>query len=197
MCKSGTKLGIALLVLLTSTLLACGGETLTREQYAEQCGILTGERPKANDVRIILTAARVISAGHYQQEDMEKAEQTLVDWENGLESLSNLKPPSNMKLHHDALLNYLDYMDQAYVPLAKESISLAWEYIEDHPPRDGSDETIEWRRDYRSKADSLSGRDDYWNALIHYEDYEDAVDSASKEDQELLESTGCDRWDSP
>ena len=170
---------------------------MTREQYAQQCGSLTEERPKTNDVRIILAAASVISAGHYQWEDIEKAEQTLVDWKNGLEAFSNLNPPSNMKWHQEALLDYLHYMDRAYVPLAKESLSLSWEYIEDYSPRVGSDEMIDWRREYNSKADSLMRKDDYWNALIHYEDYEDAVDGASEEDQELLESTGCHRWDSP
>ena len=154
---------------------------------------MTEERPKAKDVRIILEAASVISTRHYQREDIEKAEQTLVDWKNSLEAFSNLKPPSNMKWHQEALLDYLHHMDRAYVPLAKESLSLSWEYIEDYS-RVGSDEIIDWRREYYSKADSLMRKGDYWDALIHYED---AVDGASEEDQELLESAGCDRWDSP
>ena len=148
-------------------------------------------------MRVILGAASVIADGHYQQEDIEKAEQTLVDWKNGLEALGKLKPPSHMKPHHEALLDYLDFMDRAYVPHAKESISLSWEYIRDQPPRDGSEEWSHWHRGYDSKAYQLTRRDDYPNALIHYEDYEDVVYGASEEDQELLESTGCHRWESP
>ena len=191
------KLATGLLVILISNFLSCGGEVLTREQYAQQCGALTETRPLANSVRIIIGAAGTVADGHYDQEDIEKAEQTLMDWKNGLDAFDNLKPPPSMKPYHKELLDYLKFMDRAYVPHAKESISLSWEYIEDQPPRDGSGEWSRWRRDYDSKAYELMRKDDYPNALIHYEDYEDAVDWASEEDQELLESTGCHRWDSP